>query len=60
MYVTIDGGVTWMERQTLLAADGAAGDQFGWAVDVHNSTIVVGAWQDDNEKGTDAGIGKVL
>ena len=55
VYGTYDDGATWVERQTLRAADGAAGDQFGWAVAVHDSTIVVGAWQDDNEKGSDAG-----
>ena len=45
----------WSETQRLLAADGAPGDEFGVAVVVHNYTIVVGAYHDDNEKGTDAG-----
>ena len=55
VYVTNDGGETWVEQQTLLAADGAAADNFGWVVAVHDHIIVVGAWYDDNEKGTDAG-----
>ena len=55
VYVTNDGGEAWVEQQTLLAADGAAADNFGWVVAVHDHIIVVGAWYDDNEKGTDAG-----
>ena len=49
--MTYNGGETWVQQQTLLAADGAANDWFGWSVAIHNSTIVVGALHDDNEKG---------
>ena len=55
LYITHDNGITWAEKQKLVVADGAAGDEFGRWLAVYNSTIVVGARYDDNEKGTDAG-----
>ena len=51
MYVTYDNGLTWTEKQKLLAPDGAAGDQFGESVSVYGNTIVVGAWLDDTARG---------
>lgn len=39
----------------LTASDGAAGDQFGYAVAIHGDYIAIGAPYDDNGEGTDAG-----
>jgi hypothetical protein len=44
-------GDTWVERATLTAADGAAGDWFGTAVAVAGDTVVVGASLDDGGRG---------
>ena len=55
VYITYDNGITWVEKQKLVAADGAAGDDFGRYLAINNETIVVGARYNDNEKGTDAG-----
>ena len=45
MFATMDAGQTWSERQTLTATDAAAGDWFGRAVALYNTTLVVGANQ---------------
>ena len=34
--------------QKIIADDGKAGDLFGWATDVDNGTLVVGAWRSDD------------
>jgi photosystem II stability/assembly factor-like uncharacterized protein len=39
----------------LVAADGAAGDQFGWSAAIDGSTSILGAYLDDNTRGIDAG-----
>jgi hypothetical protein len=36
-------GTTWSPQAELIAADGAANDDFGWSVAVSGSTAVVGA-----------------
>jgi hypothetical protein len=51
-YVFSSSGKTWSQVQELGAADGAKGDDYGWAVGVSPSAIVVGAPGYD----TDAGI----
>ena len=58
VYKTYDSGETWEEKAKLLASDGAASDAFGWSVAVHNDTIVVGAFWDNNNGGTNAGDGQ--
>ena len=40
---------TWIEAIKLTARDLAANDQFGRGVDVEGDTIVIGAWNGDNE-----------
>lgn len=47
-------GLQWVFEQRLIAADGAAGDQFGKAVAYDGTDIIVGAWQDD-DAGTNSG-----
>jgi len=41
-----DAGGTWVETK-LLASDGEAGDEFGYAVSISGHDLVVGAWEDD-------------
>jgi hypothetical protein len=42
-YVFDKVGTTWSYEATLIAPDGASGDDFGWSVAVSGSTVVVGA-----------------
>jgi hypothetical protein len=42
-YVFVRTGSSWTQQQKLLAADGAASDQFGFSVAISGETIVVGA-----------------
>ncbi len=42
-YVFRFNGVSWVEEQKLLAGDGAADDEFGFAVGVSGDTVAVGA-----------------
>ena len=44
----------WTQRAKLVAADGAADDNFGYAVAISGDSIVVGAWRDD-DKGSNSG-----
>lgn len=55
VFISYDGGHTWVQKQKLLASDGAVSDYFGRSVAIHMNRIVVGAQYDDNSKGTDAG-----
>jgi hypothetical protein len=43
-YVFVRSGTTWSLQQHLLAADGAAVDEFGSSVALDGETAVVGAW----------------
>jgi hypothetical protein len=54
-YVFVRNGTTWTEQQKLTAADGAAGDEFGWSVAIAGETIIVGALGDDLSTNTDQG-----
>jgi hypothetical protein len=58
-HVLIREGDTWVAQSTLVAADGAAGDQFGAAVALEGDTVVVGAPQSD-EVGPNAGAAYVF
>jgi hypothetical protein len=42
---------TWGTPETLVASDGSAGDKFGWAHDIEDDFIVVGAPGDDTNRG---------
>ncbi len=44
VYVYTHGGGAWPQTAKLTASDGVLDDQFGVAVDIHNDTIVVGAF----------------
>jgi len=54
VYVFTKSGPTWTQTQKLVASDGAANDMFGFSIDMDGSTLVVGAWQDD-DGGADSG-----
>jgi hypothetical protein len=47
-------GASWSEQAKLLAADGAAGDEFGYSVSISGDYAIVGANRDD-DKGGDSG-----
>ena len=47
-----NGWATTSTAAKLTASDGAALDEFGLSVAVHGDTIVVGAWQDDDNGST--------
>ena len=54
-YIFVKNGSTWTQQARLIASDGAAGAQFGQSVSIEGNIAVVGAWQDDNERGSAAG-----
>ncbi len=39
----------------VIASDGAADDVFGWSVSISGDYAVVGAWEDDNDNGSESG-----
>jgi hypothetical protein len=41
----------WTQRAKLVAADGAAGDEFGRNVSICNNTVVAGAWGNNAKVG---------
>jgi uncharacterized repeat protein (TIGR01451 family) len=43
-YVFVRAGTVWSQQQKLVAADGAAGDRFGFSVAISENTVVVGLW----------------
>ena len=49
----------WQLEQTLTPADGAANDRFGHSVNIHGTTIVVGAPRDD-DAGTNSGAAYIF
>ncbi len=53
------GGDAWDQVAKLTASDGAADDAFGYSVAISGDTIVVGAYQDD-DNGSDSGSAYVF
>jgi uncharacterized repeat protein (TIGR01451 family) len=51
---------TWTLQQRLVPSDAAAQDNFGWSVSISGDTVVVGAYFDDTQWGTDAGSAYVF
>lgn len=50
-------GSTWNGPLKLASGDTAAsGDNFGYSVSISGNRVIAGAYNDDNEKGTNAGI----
>ena len=58
-YVFTRSGGTWSQQAKLTAADGAAGDVFGYSVSLDGNTALIGAYQDD-DKGNDSGSAYVF
>ncbi len=54
-YVYVRSGGVWAEQAKLVAADGAASDQFGYSVAVSNDTVLVGSILDDVGAAVDQG-----
>src|SRR5690606_29875115 len=46
-YVFEFNGVTWVEKQKLIASDGSTDDRFGNSVAIHNDRVIVGAFNDN-------------
>jgi len=58
--IYVKSGGVWAFSDKLVAADAAAGDAFGSRLAMSGETVVVGAPQDDNAKGVDAGAAYVF
>jgi hypothetical protein len=50
-YIFVRTGSSWTEEQELLASDGVAGDNFGYAVSLSGSRALVGAFGSDAARG---------
>jgi uncharacterized repeat protein (TIGR01451 family) len=59
-YVFTRAGTGWNQQQKLQASDGLAGDSFGEAVFISGGRLMVGASDDDNQGGQDAGTAYVF
>jgi uncharacterized repeat protein (TIGR01451 family) len=59
-YVFTRSGTTWTEQEKLLAPDPLPGDDFGGAVAVDGSTILVGTARDDTPGGLESGSAHVF
>ncbi len=61
VYVFIRSGTTWSQQAKLTAADGAAGDEFGYSVALFGDTAVITADADDDDvNGVDSGSAYVF
>ena len=58
-YVFTRSGSTWSQQAKLTAADGAAGDVFGWSVALSGDTAVIAATRND-DRGNEAGSAYVF
>ena len=59
IFRSTDGGATYVEVAKLTASDAADGDNFGGSVAIDGSTVVVGAYNDD-DGGTSSGAAYVF
>jgi hypothetical protein len=50
-YVFNRVGTNWTQQAKLEAADGVAGDGFGFTVSINGDSAIVGAWRDENLTG---------
>jgi hypothetical protein len=58
-YILSYGETGWSETAKLSAADGAAGDYFGYAVDISEGYALIGAYYDD-DKGSNSGAAYIF
>lgn len=47
-YVFVRSGTSWTQQAKLTASDAAFSDNFGYSVEIHQDTIIVGAINDDD------------
>jgi len=59
VYIFVNNGTTWVKMAKVTASDGAEDDFFGAAVALSGSTVLVGAYKDD-DNGTDSGSAYVF
>ncbi len=60
-YVFTRSGTSWSQQAKLTAADGAAGDWFGYSVALSGDTALIGAhFNDNNVNGVDSGSAYVF
>jgi hypothetical protein len=52
VYVFKRSGSTWTQIAKLIASDGAAEDVFGISVSLRGEYAIIGAWHDDNQRGS--------
>jgi FG-GAP repeat/Putative Ig domain len=55
VYVFKHNGISWAQTNKITASDGAAGDQFGGAVAISGTTVIVGAQANDQPGLVDIG-----
>lgn len=48
VHVFVRNATAWLQQTKLLAPNGSAGDEFGYSVDIHGNTVIVGAYLDDD------------
>ena len=58
-YVFSRSGTTWSQQAKLTAADGAAGDVFGWSIALSGDTVVIAATRND-DRGNESGSAYVF
>ncbi len=58
-YVFSRSGTTWSQQAKLTAADGAAGDVFGWSIALSGDTVVITATRND-DRGNESGSAYVF
>jgi hypothetical protein len=51
-YIFTRNGTIWSEDQKLIALDGEEGDCFGYSVSINGGYAIIGAYGDDNSKGS--------
>lgn len=59
-YVFRRCGSAWQEEGKLVPPSPSSDDLFGWTVSISGDSAVVGAYQDDNQNGQDAGAAYVF
>ncbi len=59
-YIFEYNGTDWVETQKITASDGASQDKFGWGVDLDNNRVIIGAFDDSNSNGSQAGAAYIF
>jgi hypothetical protein len=54
-YIFWNNGTNWVEEQKLTASDGAANDRMGYSVSIDGSSVITGAYYDDENGVEDSG-----